>query len=108
MPRTQEGVYAVQPYSSRSWAFIADSDDSSPVFDPATMEYLMFGSNPKGCAYPYLQGYIEFKESRNVPFDVQAECQWTALDDDTLSFMLYIHDYFADVFEFGTSPFHHS
>ena len=108
MPRVQSGACAVDPLGSRSWAFVVDSMDLCPMFDSDTMEYMMFGNTPKDCVWPYVQGYIEFKERTHVPFHVQPGAQWTVLDDDTLSFMLYIHDYFADVTELGTSPFHQS
>ena len=106
MSRAVRCLYSRQAdVTSFHLSFIVDDYESSPVFDPATMEYMIHGSFLMEPFIPYLQGLVVFKEPTLVPYDVQRDCVWTALSYPA-SHCAYVRDlYGGDVTEYGTCPF---
>ena len=104
MAEQQDSACAELPISSRFWVYKCDSDDSSPVFDPDVMNYVILGSYPKDPSQSFVQGYIEFKAVVTKPIICAPDADWTPLEGDTSVFKLYMKELFNDIYELDFAP----
>ena len=107
MPALQFGSF-VRPsiVYSLNWSFVGDENDLTPVFDPATMDYMIYGQSPKDGLSTTVQGYIMFKQPTIKPNSLQLDYYWSSfLGGDTFGVDVYLFDSYHNIREFGNSPF---
>lgn len=51
---------------AKYWCFTINNPETEPVFDPETMQYLLFGRETGESGTPHLQGYVVFKTRKRL------------------------------------------